>query len=383
MHRLGERLADLLGPGDLVVLSGGLGAGKTTLTQGIGRGLHVRGEVTSPTFVIARVHPSTVGGPALVHVDAFRLSSLDEVDDLDLDASLEDVGDRRGVGRGEGRGARRGPAPRARRATRPARRRASATWRRTTGGAPHRVRSPRSGRGGPGWTSTRCSPRRRRHDAARVRHVVRRDHRRPARRHDGGGAGLRDRGAGARRAARARRSTASSREPASRSRDVTHARRRRRPRPVHRPARRSRDRARSWPRSLGRRGVRRVLARRRRRRGGRHGLGRRAVRRGDRRATQGGLPRGVRRRRDAARGTRGRPSRPTSSRTSRPDRSSGAGARLYPDAFTDPRAPLLVSGRVARRRTPSDGSPPGSRCSTRARCTCAARTPSSAPRASG
>ena len=90
MHRLGERLAAVLRAGDLVVLSGGLGAGKTTLTQGIGRGLQVRGDVTSPTFVIARVHPSTVGGPALVHVDAYRLSSLDEVDDLDLDASLED-----------------------------------------------------------------------------------------------------------------------------------------------------------------------------------------------------------------------------------------------------------------------------------------------------
>lgn len=90
MHRLGERLADLLAPGDLVVLSGGLGAGKTTLTQGIGRGLRVRGDVTSPTFVIARVHPPTGDGPALVHVDAYRLSSLDEVDDLDLDASLED-----------------------------------------------------------------------------------------------------------------------------------------------------------------------------------------------------------------------------------------------------------------------------------------------------
>jgi len=89
MHRLGEMLATVLRPGDLVVLSGGLGAGKTTLTQGIGRGLTVRGDVTSPTFVIARVHPSTVGGPALVHVDAYRLSSLDEVDDLDLDASLD------------------------------------------------------------------------------------------------------------------------------------------------------------------------------------------------------------------------------------------------------------------------------------------------------
>jgi len=90
MHRLGIRLAGVLRAGDLVVLSGDLGAGKTTLTQGIGQGLHVRGGITSPTFVIARVHPSTVGGPALVHVDAYRLSSLDEVDDLDLDASLED-----------------------------------------------------------------------------------------------------------------------------------------------------------------------------------------------------------------------------------------------------------------------------------------------------
>jgi tRNA threonylcarbamoyladenosine biosynthesis protein TsaE len=90
MHDLGARLAGLLRAGDLVVLSGGLGAGKTTLTQGIGRGLGVRGEVTSPTFVIARVHPSTVGGPSLVHVDAYRLDSLDEVDDLDLDTSLAD-----------------------------------------------------------------------------------------------------------------------------------------------------------------------------------------------------------------------------------------------------------------------------------------------------
>jgi len=91
MHRLGEALAQLLRPGDLIVLSGGLGAGKTTLTQGIGRGLRVRGDVTSPTFVIARVHPSMTDGPPLVHVDAYRLSSLDEVDDLDLDASLEDA----------------------------------------------------------------------------------------------------------------------------------------------------------------------------------------------------------------------------------------------------------------------------------------------------
>ena len=88
MHALGRRIATLLRAGDLVVLTGGLGAGKTTLTQGIGGGLGVRGAITSPTFVIARVHPSTHDGPALVHVDAYRLGSLEEVDDLDLDASL-------------------------------------------------------------------------------------------------------------------------------------------------------------------------------------------------------------------------------------------------------------------------------------------------------
>jgi tRNA threonylcarbamoyladenosine biosynthesis protein TsaE len=90
MHALGRRLAELLRAGDLVVLTGDLGSGKTTLTQGLGEGLGVRGPVTSPTFVIARVHPSEVGGPPLVHVDAYRLGSIAEVDDLDLDASLED-----------------------------------------------------------------------------------------------------------------------------------------------------------------------------------------------------------------------------------------------------------------------------------------------------
>ena len=79
------------GAGDLVILSGDLGAGKTTLTQGIGAGLGVRGEITSPTFVIARVHPSLVGGPPLVHVDAYRLGGIDELDDLDLDTSLDDA----------------------------------------------------------------------------------------------------------------------------------------------------------------------------------------------------------------------------------------------------------------------------------------------------
>ncbi len=90
MRTLGQRIAGLLRAGDLIVLTGPLGAGKTTLVQGIGRGLDVRGPVTSPTFVIARVHPPLGGGPGLVHVDAYRLGSVAEVDDLDLDASLED-----------------------------------------------------------------------------------------------------------------------------------------------------------------------------------------------------------------------------------------------------------------------------------------------------
>ena len=86
MRDLGRRLAALLRAGDLVILAGPLGAGKTTLVQGIGAGLGVRGPVTSPTFVIARVHPSVAGaGPALVHADAYRLGSFSEVDDLDLD----------------------------------------------------------------------------------------------------------------------------------------------------------------------------------------------------------------------------------------------------------------------------------------------------------
>jgi tRNA threonylcarbamoyladenosine biosynthesis protein TsaE len=89
-HDFGMRLGRLLRAGDLVVLTGGRGAGKTTLTQGIGSGLGVRGPVTSPTFVIARVHPSLVGGPALVHVDAYRLGGAVELDDLDLDADVAD-----------------------------------------------------------------------------------------------------------------------------------------------------------------------------------------------------------------------------------------------------------------------------------------------------
>jgi tRNA threonylcarbamoyladenosine biosynthesis protein TsaE len=90
MRAVAAGLAPDLRVGDIVVLTGPLGAGKTTFTQGLAAGLGVVGPVTSPTFVIAREHSSINGGPALVHVDAYRLSSLAEIDDLDLDASLDD-----------------------------------------------------------------------------------------------------------------------------------------------------------------------------------------------------------------------------------------------------------------------------------------------------
>lgn len=84
MEALGARLAAVLRAGDLVLLNGELGAGKTTLTRGLGEALGARGAVTSPTFVLARTHPTASGVP-LVHVDAYRLGSAAEVDDLDLD----------------------------------------------------------------------------------------------------------------------------------------------------------------------------------------------------------------------------------------------------------------------------------------------------------
>ncbi|GAB2452452.1 tRNA (adenosine(37)-N6)-threonylcarbamoyltransferase complex ATPase subunit type 1 TsaE [Xylanimonas ulmi] len=92
---LGAALADVLAAGDLVILTGDLGAGKTTFTQGLGAALGVRGQVASPTFIVAREHPPGPRrdgslGPGLVHVDAYRLGGLGELDALDLDASLEE-----------------------------------------------------------------------------------------------------------------------------------------------------------------------------------------------------------------------------------------------------------------------------------------------------
>jgi tRNA threonylcarbamoyladenosine biosynthesis protein TsaE len=88
MRELGAAVAGVARAGDLVVLIGPLGAGKTVFVQGVGAGLGVHAPVTSPTFVIARAHRD--GRVPLVHVDAYRLSSVDEVDDLDLDATLPD-----------------------------------------------------------------------------------------------------------------------------------------------------------------------------------------------------------------------------------------------------------------------------------------------------
>ena len=89
MRAVGATIGRALRVGSVVILDGPLGAGKTTLTQGIAEGLGVRGPITSPTFVISRLHPSLTDGPALIHVDAYRVDSLAEIDDLDLDADLE------------------------------------------------------------------------------------------------------------------------------------------------------------------------------------------------------------------------------------------------------------------------------------------------------
>ncbi|MGI8949306.1 MAG: tRNA (adenosine(37)-N6)-threonylcarbamoyltransferase complex ATPase subunit type 1 TsaE, partial [Ornithinimicrobium sp.] len=90
-RRFGRLLGEQLRAGDLVLLTGDLGAGKTTLTQGLADGLGVRGPITSPTFVIAREHPSLSAGPPLVHVDAYRLGGRAELDDLDLDTALDEA----------------------------------------------------------------------------------------------------------------------------------------------------------------------------------------------------------------------------------------------------------------------------------------------------
>lgn len=91
MKDLARRVERLLHRGDLLVLSGDLGAGKTTFTQGLGDALGVRGPITSPTFVLAREHPSLVDGPSLVHVDAYRLGNPHEIDDIDLDAVAQNA----------------------------------------------------------------------------------------------------------------------------------------------------------------------------------------------------------------------------------------------------------------------------------------------------
>lgn len=93
-HALAAELGTQLEAGDLLVLSGELGAGKTTFTQGLGEGLGVRAGIISPTFVLVRIHPnlpdgSRPGGPDLVHVDAYRLASASEIDDIDLENTMD------------------------------------------------------------------------------------------------------------------------------------------------------------------------------------------------------------------------------------------------------------------------------------------------------
>ncbi|MDO4910117.1 MAG: tRNA (adenosine(37)-N6)-threonylcarbamoyltransferase complex ATPase subunit type 1 TsaE [Corynebacterium sp.] len=94
---LGERLGAQAKAGELYILDGPLGAGKTTFTQGFARGMQVKGRITSPTFVIAREHRSLVGGPTLIHVDAYRLldghdvDPLDALESLDLDSEIENA----------------------------------------------------------------------------------------------------------------------------------------------------------------------------------------------------------------------------------------------------------------------------------------------------
>lgn len=93
-HALAAALGAVLEAGDLVVLTGELGAGKTTFTQGLGEGLGVRAGIISPTFVLVRIHPNLPegprpGGPDLVHVDAYRLETAAEIDDIDLENTMD------------------------------------------------------------------------------------------------------------------------------------------------------------------------------------------------------------------------------------------------------------------------------------------------------
>ncbi|MDO5048732.1 MAG: tRNA (adenosine(37)-N6)-threonylcarbamoyltransferase complex ATPase subunit type 1 TsaE [Actinomycetaceae bacterium] len=89
-QELGAALANFVRGGDLIMLTGDLGTGKTTFTQGLGRAMGVKGRVASPTFIIARVHQGT-SGPDLVHVDAYRIEDLDDLETLDLDTALEEA----------------------------------------------------------------------------------------------------------------------------------------------------------------------------------------------------------------------------------------------------------------------------------------------------
>ena len=102
MEEFGALLASQLGAGDLVALNGELGAGKTTLTRGLGAALGVRGAVTSPTFVLARTHPRLDGSAPLVHVDAYRLATAIELDDLDIDYAASIVVVEWGAGKLDG-----------------------------------------------------------------------------------------------------------------------------------------------------------------------------------------------------------------------------------------------------------------------------------------
>ncbi|ASN21099.1 tRNA (adenosine(37)-N6)-threonylcarbamoyltransferase complex ATPase subunit type 1 TsaE [Arthrobacter sp. YN] len=93
-HALAAAVGGVLEAGDLLVLTGELGAGKTTFTQGLGEGLGVRAGIISPTFVLVRIHPNLAdgprpGGPDLVHVDAYRLESAAEIDDIDLENTMD------------------------------------------------------------------------------------------------------------------------------------------------------------------------------------------------------------------------------------------------------------------------------------------------------